>query len=217
MSIASQTSRVNYVGNGNVDEYDFTFKIFSATDLRVTVRNENDAEELLVLDTDYTVSGVNDENGGTITLVDGNLDSGHVLTIRRVRDLTQETDIRNQGEFFPETHEDTFDHLVMVDQQQQDEIDRCMKVPETVSSDDFDPELPSNIGTLAGQVLMVNQAGDGWDFSSEALDGQVAPEIQGDLSFLTAGSGPICLTPNGLHTWRISISNEGDITREQIT
>ncbi len=145
MSIASQTSRVDYVGNGNVDEYDYPFFIFEDSDLLVSVRDDDDIETTLVLDTDYTVDGAGDDNGGSITLTAGNLDSGNVLTIRRVRPLEQNTDIRNQGEFFPETHEDTFDHLVMIDQQQQDQIDRSIRLPETISADDFDPELPPDI------------------------------------------------------------------------
>jgi hypothetical protein len=142
MSIASTTNRNDYVGNGAVDTYAYGFRIFAKTDLRVTVQDtaEIPVRTTLVVDTDYTVSGVGDDGGGSIALVnsgqswldaDGDLKSGYALTIRRVRPLKQETDIRNQGDFYPEAHEDAFDHLVMIEQQQQDELDRCLRLPET--------------------------------------------------------------------------------------
>ncbi|WP_282460093.1 hypothetical protein, partial [Mycoplasmopsis arginini] len=63
---------------------------------------------------------------------------------------------------YPETHEDTFDKLVMLDQQQQDEIDRSVKLPETVSGSDFDTTLPSDILDSADKVPVMNATGDGF-------------------------------------------------------
>jgi hypothetical protein len=48
-----------------------------------------------------------------------------------VRPISQTTDIRNQSQVFNDVLEDTYDKLVMIDQQQQDEIDRSLKFPET--------------------------------------------------------------------------------------
>ena len=171
MSISSTTNRNDYTGNGAVDTYSYTFRIFANTDLLVTVRDTNDVETTLTLTTHYTVSGVGDAGGGSISLVngafswldaDGDLKSNYILTIRRVRPLKQETDIRNQGDFFPETHEDAFDHLLMIDQQQQDEIDRAVVLPETVPSSEFNPQLPSDIGGAVSKVPLTNTNGNGW-------------------------------------------------------
>jgi len=143
MTITSTTSRNDYTGNGAVDTYAYGFKIFANTDLLVTVRNLSDVETTLVLTTDYTVTGVGDNTGGNVVLVnssqawldtDGDLLTNFSLTLRRVNPLKQETDIRNQGSFLPETHEDQMDREVMIAQQQQDEIDRSIKVSETESA-----------------------------------------------------------------------------------
>jgi len=151
MSISSTISRVDYTGNGAVDTYSYTFKIFDKEDLLVTVRDTSDVETTLTVDTHYTVTGVGNAAGGSIALVngafswldsEGDLKSGYTLTIRRVLSLKQETDIRNQGDYFPETHEDTFDKVVMQNQQQQDEIDRSLRLPETVSPANVSAELP---------------------------------------------------------------------------
>lgn len=181
MSIGSATSRNAYTGNSSVSTYAYGYRIFSDSDLLVTVRNTDDAETTLVLNTDYTVTGAGDAAGGNILLVNagqawltaGKLTQDFDLVIRRVRPVTQETDIRNQGDFYPETHEDAFDHGVMLAQQQQDAIDRSVKLPETIPSTDFDPTLPADIMSAgADTVLKVNAAGDGFEIgpSADAID-----------------------------------------------
>jgi hypothetical protein len=209
MSIASETSRVDYVGNASTDEYDFTFLIFAEDDLLVSLRDTDDIETTLTLNTDYTVDGIADPDGGTITLTAGNLGSGETLTIRRVRDIIQETDIRNQGEFFPETHEDTFDQLTMVDQQQQDEIDRSIKLPETVAATGFDTALPADITSSPGDVLAVNPDGDGFQFITP-VSGTLAGEVAGDLSLTTDGGSIVLTSPDGTKSIRFGLDNDGN-------
>jgi len=143
MAIDSTVNRNDYVGNGSTAGYSFTFKIFDSSHLLVSIRDTSDNEEFtLTIGTDYTVSGVGAESGGSISLVDSNqewLDSsgflatGYVLSIRRLLPIEQATDIRNQDNYYPEVIEDQFDKVVMIDQQQQDEIDRCLKTSETDS------------------------------------------------------------------------------------
>lgn len=143
MSISSTTSRNDYTGNGSTAAYSYAFKIFSKSDLVVAVRDLAGVVTLLVVDTDFTVAGVGVAAGGTITLIAGNLTTGYKLCVRRKRALTQQTDIRNQGDYFPEVIEDTFDMGVMNDQGQQDEVDRSFKLPETYKASDFDPTFPA--------------------------------------------------------------------------
>jgi hypothetical protein len=167
MTISSTTNRNDYTGTGSLETYAYTFRILAQTDLLVTVRNTSDVETTLTLNTDYTVTGVGDSSGGNVVLVDssqawldsdGDLKTDYVLTIRRVRPLTQTTDIRNQGTFYAEGHEDAFDHLIMVDQQQQDSINRSAKLVETISSADVDVTLPI---PSAGLAIGWNSAADG--------------------------------------------------------
>lgn len=165
MSLTSLTNRNDYTGNGTTNDYDYTFRIFANTDLLVTVRDpDTDVETTLTLATHYTVSGVGDAGGGQIALVngafawldaEGDLKTSWHLTIRRVRPLTQTTDIRNQGDFFAETHEDVFDHLVMIAQQQQNELARSLKFPETSTSAGVNVPEPA-----ANKYLGWNAAGN---------------------------------------------------------
>jgi hypothetical protein len=134
MTVASSSNRVDYTGNGSTTVFSFNFRILAATDLVVTKADTDGVETELVLNTDYTVSGVGSYSGGSITLASA-LTDGYALTIVRQVPITQETDLRNQGSFFAETHEDVFDRLTMVAQQLQEQIDRSAKLPVTRTED----------------------------------------------------------------------------------
>lgn len=128
MTVSTEVSSETYTGNGVTTVFPFRFKILNADDLVVLYRNNNDVQQNLVLNTDYTISGVGSKNGGSITLTTPAPD-GWTLYMERYVDIVQDTDIRNQGNFYPEVHEDAFDYLTMIDQQQQLGIDRAVKVP----------------------------------------------------------------------------------------
>lgn len=182
MSISSTNSRNNYTGNNTTATYNYTFRILDQDDLLVTVRDTSDVETTLTISTDYTVTGVGSLSGGTIVLTAGNLATGYVLSIRRVVPLVQETDIRNQGAFYPEIHEDQFDRQVMMAQQQQDEVDRAVKLAETIDPDDFDTRLPASIVGSINQTVMTNATGDGFE------PGPTADEVSNAQGYATAAS-----------------------------
>jgi hypothetical protein len=152
-----------YTGNGSTDTYAYTFFISAQANLRVyRTHLTTNVRTLLTLTTDYTVSGVGDVGGGEITLVAGNLSASYSLAIYNAETIEQDTSIRNQGDYLPEVIEDEFDHLVRIDQMQQNELDRSVKLPDDVDPDDFDPKFPSGIVGEASLVPVTNAAGDGW-------------------------------------------------------
>jgi len=174
MSVSSLVNRVSYTGNGTADTFSYTFRVFDEDHLRVIVRDTSNVETVLTKTTHYTVTGVGNLSGGSVALVngvfdwldaEGDLKTDYVLVIRRVLPLKQETEFRNQGSFFPEDHEDSFDKQVMINQAQQDEIDRTLKLPESVDPLDFNASLPATIvdPLNAGATIIVNATGDGLD------------------------------------------------------
>jgi len=230
MSISSETDRNDYVGNGSVSTYSYSFRIFSSSHLLVTTLTSAGVESTLVLNTDYTVTGVGNSSG-TIVLTTA-LASGTDLTIRRVLPITQTTDFRNQGSFFPESHEDALDRGIMIAQQQQDEIDRSLKVPET---EDSIGALPS-LADRAGMFLAFDTDGDPVAgagttpssvtvsaFAETLLDDISAAAAQATLLLgsenitFVVGKGPICTTPDGLHTWMLGVDNDGNPTSTQVS
>jgi hypothetical protein len=171
MAISSILRRMPpYVGDGSASEFPITFKFKADADILAHVQPTGAAGILLVLNTDYTLDGAGDEEGGNLTLVDNGqawmdgdfLATGYDLFIRGRMSIIQNTSIKNQKDFFPKTHEDVFDKLVMIDQQQQDEIDRSVKLPEVVSASDFDPTFPEDIVGSSEKIPITNVAGTGF-------------------------------------------------------
>lgn len=175
MGLASATAEITYTGTNALSTYAYTFKVFLNTQLQLVVRRiSTGVETVLALTTDYTVTGVLGSSGGNIVLVNasqawltgGFLASTYKLTIRRVVALTQITDIRNQGDFYPETHEDEFDLLTMQDQQQQTQIDRAVRLPRTKLPADFDPTIPALYFETVENLLFVNSSMNGFSYGT---------------------------------------------------
>lgn len=178
MSLASTINKNIYLGNGSTSNYNYTFKIFKDEDLRVIVKEISTGIETVLNPVDYVVNGAGDAGGGTIDLVGprvyldpltNNLLSTFKILLKRQLALVQETDIRNQGDFFPEVHEDVFDRGVMVEQQIQEQLDRSLRLAET--TEDFDPTLPASLEDNPGASVIVNPTGDGF------IPGPTANEI----------------------------------------
>lgn len=106
-----------YAGNGNSDTFSYTFGITDKSQLNVYETNSAGVETLLTLDTDYTVANVGTDTGGTITRTAGNLPVGSTLFITGDFKYTQDTELPNQGRFFPEAIERALDKLTRLVQQ----------------------------------------------------------------------------------------------------
>lgn len=88
--------------------------------------------EPLAAGTQYTLVGAGTQSGGTLTsaYASGVLaGGGYTLRIQRMLSIVQETDLRNQGKYLAETQETALDRAAMIDQQQQEQIDRSIKAP----------------------------------------------------------------------------------------
>ncbi|MFA8061913.1 hypothetical protein ACEOBA_21630, partial [Escherichia coli] len=116
MTVSTEVDHNEYTGNGVTTSFPYTFRIFKKSDLVVQVVDLDENIAVLDLDTDYTVTGAGGYNGGNVILSKA-LASGHQISISRELPVTQETDLRNQGKFFAEVHEDAFDKLTMLIQQ----------------------------------------------------------------------------------------------------
>lgn len=112
--------------------YTYSFRIFDESELVVYVDTGDLDPVELTLSTHYSVSGVNDEDGGTITLTAQVASdyAGDTLDIRSNTVSQQPTSIRNQGRFLPEIHEDAFDRLQRQIQDLQRRIDRKFGYPD---------------------------------------------------------------------------------------
>lgn len=138
MTIAATPRRSPvYTGNGVATTYAFSFKVLDATTLVVTVADENDLNSaVLVNGVDYTVTLNPDQDaspGGEIGYA--GLPVGHRLVITSATDASQPTAIANLGAFHADVIEAALDRIVIQHQQQQEQLDRCVKVVATSEQD----------------------------------------------------------------------------------
>ncbi|MDY3693159.1 MAG: hypothetical protein SO066_00515 [Proteus mirabilis] len=113
MTVSTELSHEEYVGNGVTTDFDFRFRIFESKHLIVVVADSDGNETTLKNGTDYTIIGAGSYHGGKVVL-NKPLAKGWKILLERDLPVVQETDLRNQGKFFAEVHEDAFDYLTML-------------------------------------------------------------------------------------------------------
>lgn len=154
MTVATSVNRAQFLGSGSAGPFTFNMRFFANTEITVIHVDEDDVETVLTEGIGYTLTGAGALNGGSVTLATA-LASGEALTVARTIELVQPTSIRNQGAFFPEIHEDTFDRLVMMMQQISGMAERAIKMPKSASGD-----FTVTSGDRAGMVLGFGAGGE---------------------------------------------------------
>ena len=166
MTITSTVNKVAYTANGTSKNFTVPFYFIYNTDLKV-YRQIGNIQELLILDTDYTVTGMAESTNNTIfkdggTIVMNTMPAaGTRLIIFREVPLTQETDYQEGSTFPAILHELALDKLTMITQQLKEKSDRAVTVD--VFSDTDPSELVNEIEALYGVKEEVITAADNID------------------------------------------------------
>jgi hypothetical protein len=161
MTVTSDNKKSGpFVGPGPTFTYDFD--IYLDSDVEVTHTDSAGLNTTKVLITDYTVN----RTTKVVTVVGTfatNLTSSDKITMRPALPQTQLQDLKNQGAWDPEQHEQMFDRLVIDALRQQEEIDRCYKVkvgevfdPTSVTADFYNQRprlLSEHVAPLAGSGI----------------------------------------------------------------
>lgn len=187
MTISSNIRKAGpFTGNGSTAAFPFYFKVFQASDLLVVqLDSDTNIETTLALTTNYTVSLNADQDsnpGGTVTLVAGALAVGYKLTITSDIGNLQPTDLTNQGGFYPEVIEDSFDRSTIQIQQLAEDMSRALIIPlsSTASTSVPYPEANTVIGwnstgtaleNLSAQDLATAFAYSDWKYDVFTGDG----------------------------------------------
>ena len=153
MTISSTTVKNSYSGNGTLDTFNYTFKIFADADIQVIIRDATATETVKTLTTHYTVTGAGNANGGTIVFTDGNKPlNGETVVIRRASPQTQAIDYIANDPFPAESHEEGLDRSMMAIQQLQEEVDRSIKLSRTntMTSTEFAVGATDRAGKIFG-------------------------------------------------------------------
>ena len=114
--------------------YNFSFKCLLSDSTEEIAKqaikaaiSDGTTETQLTYGTDYSVALNSDGSGGTITVVDAK-DSSYSIVIWREYNTTQNSDYNDFNSMPAETVESNLDKLTMIDQQQQEQLDRAVKV-----------------------------------------------------------------------------------------
>ena len=164
MAINSTTRITTAYTSGN--NFVFAFKVYKEEDVKVIqVNTTTKAETVLTLTTNYTVTLNDDQNdnpGGTVTLVSNgnpqNLGSGLNIVITSQVSALQQTEITNQGGFYPEVANDVFDKGVILHQQQQQVLDKTIRFPLTQNVGGLQPT--ENAAERANKTCVFDANGD---------------------------------------------------------
>jgi len=148
-----------YIGNGLSDTYSYTFRVDDKTQLSVYETTDAGVQTLLTVDTDYTVTGVGVDGGGTVVRTAGALPTNYEWYIRSNYTPTQLTDFDSQGGFFPDVHESAFDKLTFLVQQLLDGKDRALSLSDSIDLDG-DMSLTADAVTRASQYLAFDASGN---------------------------------------------------------
>ena len=150
MTVENTQNKMPPLQMGTATEYPFTFTVLlqdpteeeALKAIKANVLQADGTEIELVYGVDYTVNLNTDRIGGTV-FVKNVRTSGDYLTIYREYTNTQEVDYQDLNAAPAETFEQCFDKLTMLSQQQQEAINRALKL--NVSSTTVSPALPEPI------------------------------------------------------------------------
>ena len=69
MTVNTTTDRNLYDGTGSQFDFPYTFPVLQNADLEVRLIDADGVETVLVLDTDYTMTGAGTDEGGEVTII----------------------------------------------------------------------------------------------------------------------------------------------------
>lgn len=129
MTVTATPGTQFHTGDGSLQDFDFSFKVYNATDIQVYVTGV-----LKTLGVDYTVTLNVGDDGGTIHFVvapalvrDANGDPSLNIFFKRVLPFSQGTELPKKGQLPSETLENMADKLTILCQQLKEVTDRAVQ------------------------------------------------------------------------------------------
>ena len=146
-----------YDGDGVTTVFDYDFRIYANTELLVVRTNADETTDTFELATDYTVTGVGEDAGGTVVLTSAALlPVGATMTVEPNVTASQERPFSAQTSITLSQIEVALDKLTSLGRQLLSASDRSLRVAVDAAGP---PPLPTPVD---GKVLMGNATGDGY-------------------------------------------------------
>ena len=152
MTVSTTKNRNDYDVDGvSTGPFPYEFLLQQESDLQVY-------ENGVITTKAYSVSGVGNSSGGSVTFT-GDPPAAGQLSLIRVIPLTQNTDYRPYDAFPAERLEQDLDRAILIDQQLEEQIGRSVQFPPDETG--FNPYIPS-ASERAGKLF-------GWDGAGETI------------------------------------------------
>jgi hypothetical protein len=218
LTVDDNTPRVQYTASASQTAFTYPFIIFDTADLKVY---QNDT--LLTYTTDYTADTINDNAGGTVTLVTG-ATAGDIITIERDISVARSSNFQQSSDFDPEDFNVEQRKEIAIMQQLERDIARKIgfSTTSTASATSLpDPDSGKFLGwsgtdlanlanpvsntltTIAGsdayKIVTVDTTGDNVSYLAHGAQGGVlcSGGSSGVHTYTTAGTSGQVLTSNG--------------------
>lgn len=128
MTVSTTASRVEYAGNGVTTVFPVPFRFLENSHVYAVLVSATGVETPWYIGSDYTLTGADNDAGGTLTaIVPPPITT--VLVIYRMVPVTQETDYISGDPFPAESHERALDKLTMIAQQSTELLSRALTFP----------------------------------------------------------------------------------------
>ena len=128
MTVSNTNTKITYTGNAATTVWSYSFDIPSLDEMQVVLTEVASGAETVVDPSQYTVTGVGDANGGTVTYPTSGspLTSDYMITIARLVTYTQNATMSNQGAQYPTAYENALDAMEFQIQQLAETISRAL-------------------------------------------------------------------------------------------
>lgn len=215
MTVTSEVARVDYVGNGSLATYSFTFPILHEDELAVYRGGV-----LLTRGVDYSVALNAVTRLGTITLTAGNLATGLALALVANADLTQEVNFEASNVYRSSVVGRAIDRLLMQVRQVNEKVRHALRLP---MAENIDAVLSSAIARAnklvgfdaSGNPSLVDQVsgggsggtGLGYDVTAEEF-GAVGDGITHPLSAAAAAAFNVAFSAYGAQGANVIVAGD---------
>ena len=168
MTISTESTRVEYDGDGGTKPFAVPFKFLDKVDLVVLLRDKAAGTDVVqTLTTHYTATGAGAASG-TVTFVTAP-PTGQRVVIYNDPALTQLVDYQSGDTFPAETHEQALDRLTLQQKRTRELVERAPRL--------LEGDLNDGTGTFDANLNRIKNLGAPVDLTDAATKTYVAAEI----------------------------------------
>ena len=148
----------NWQGDNSTTKFDFDFLVENQSQLLVFVTAADKTVRQLTYETDYTITGFGNNNGGYITYPineeNDKLQNDETITLQLVLPVTQQSEYGTSSELNPKDIEHSLDYLTRIAQIQNRQLERSVKVAEGSGIDT--EKLVNSVNTIYENIDVIN-------------------------------------------------------------